>query len=108
MGESAHEPVAETHEGVYDAATGLWDYPDPDPEESLTWARILDQWAILEPAFHMRYGVDLEDALHVKSWRWFTVRVLYLIFADDNALARVLAPSRFQPPEPPEPAPLEL
>lgn len=41
---------------------------------------------------HSEYGVDLEEVWRRKSWRWFTVRVKGLLYADTR-LSR-----HFRPP----------
>lgn len=103
MGESEHEPVAEAHGGTYDAATGLWDYPDEDGSE-LTFTALIEAWVLVEGAFQQRLSIDLEAVRH-KSFRWFMTRLAYLLI-DDNPLAARFRP----PPEIPvmEPPPFEL
>lgn len=59
---------------------------------------MLEQWVLVEGAFHAVFGVDLSEALHVKSWRWFWTRVMYLL-RDDNALSRYFAPKPDAPAE---------
>jgi len=56
---------------------------------------VLEQWVLLEGAFHAVYGIDLEDALTTRTFRWFSVRVAYLL-AHDNPFGRFFAP---RPPE---------
>jgi len=46
-------------------------------------------------SFSTLYGIEVEDAYPVRSWRWFTVKVGGM-FSADTALARHFAPT----PEP--------
>lgn len=58
----------------------------------------------MEGAFQHRLGIDLEEALHKRSFRWFLTRLAYLLNDPENLLYR-----RFvKPPEPPEPPSLNL
>jgi len=57
---------------------------------------VLEQWVLLEAAFHAVYGIDLEQVLHTRSFRWFSVRVTYLL-AHDNPFGRFFAPKQPTP-----------
>lgn len=92
--------------GNYDEATGYWDWYEDVPEEltaaggdyfEWTPAQVLNEWVLLEGAFQAELGIDLEDVLRVKSWRWFFTRIRYLM-STDNALSRRFAPK----PDPPD------
>ena len=102
VGEGEHEQGAAAFEkagrGELDPKTGLYEWYEDIPVELTVarssgpaWAAVLNQWALLEPVFHHEFGVDLSEVLHVKSWRWFAVRVSHLL-ATDNPLARFFAP----------------
>ncbi|KOX16575.1 hypothetical protein ADL06_33285 [Streptomyces sp. NRRL F-6491] len=64
----------------------------------MTWARILDDWPIVEADLHETYGLDLgtPGLLQSRSWRWLRVRVLGLL-STETRLARLLNP----PPDSP-------
>jgi hypothetical protein len=57
-------------------------------------SQIIEQWVLLEGAFDATFRYDLSELLHVKTWRWFWVRVQYLL-RTDNPLNRHFLP----PPE---------
>lgn len=48
---------------------------------------MLEAWSIVVPAFHHAFGIDLDQARHAVTWRWFADRVAYLL-EHDNPLAR--------------------
>jgi hypothetical protein len=91
--------------GNYDEATGLWEWYEDVPEELtggvnvVSHAAVLNEWDLLEGAFHDVFGVDLVEVMqeNVKTWRWFTVRVAYLLHGD-NPLSRHFAPKPDDPP----------
>lgn len=92
--------------GTYDEATGLWDWYEDVPEEltaagagAWEWTadQALNEWYLIEGEFDDRWGYDLSELLHTKTWRWFWVRLRYLM-STDSAIRRRLAP----PPEPAE------
>ncbi|WP_330261786.1 hypothetical protein [Streptomyces sp. NBC_00539] len=60
----------------------------------MTWARILDEWPLVEADLHETYGLDLSTPglLQTRSWRWLRVRVLGLL-STETRLARLLNPS---------------
>lgn len=56
---------------------------------------ILSEWDVLEADMHHFYGVDLSDpVVQSRPWRWFTVRVKWLMNRADSGLRAV-----FRPPE---------
>lgn len=60
---------------------------------------IFDQWVLLESDFHEFYGVDLEQVLRERSWRWFRTRVVGL-FSCDSRLYRYFKPDEDEPVTP--------
>lgn len=48
---------------------------------------MLGAWALVVPAFHHAFGIDLDEARHTVTWKWFAGRVAYLL-DQDNPLAR--------------------
>jgi len=51
----------------------------------------MNSWRVLEGAFQLCLGIDLEEVWHRKTWRWFTARVAILL-ADDNPFGRLMNP----------------
>lgn len=100
MGEGDHEQGISSQggSGRYDKATGIYEFYQETPAELVggasaapPWTAVLNQWFLLEPAFHSTFNVDLEEVLHSKTWRWFATRVSFLLITD-NPLARHFAP----------------
>ncbi|MYX36723.1 MULTISPECIES: hypothetical protein [unclassified Streptomyces] len=63
----------------------------------MKWARLLEEWALIEADLHEIYGIDIgaPGILTGRSWRWLRLRVYGLLSADSR-ISRVLNP----PPEP--------
>lgn len=61
-------------------------------ERHISYSAILGSWRVLEGAFQLRLGIDLEEVWASKTWRWFSARVAILL-ADDNPFARLLNPA---------------
>ncbi len=57
----------------------------------MTWARILGEWPVVEADLHETYGIDIEDVLHTRSWRWLRIRILGLL-STESRLARLINP----------------
>lgn len=59
----------------------------------MTWARILNEWPLVEADLHEIYGIDAGDPalLQARSWRWLRTRILGLLSAESR-LARVFNP----------------
>jgi hypothetical protein len=59
----------------------------------ISWADLLERWALVEADLHDVYGVDMEDhaLLERRTWRWLRVRVLGLLRADTR-IVRALTP----------------
>jgi hypothetical protein len=103
VGEDGNEPrsaafnLDDYGRGTYHPESGLWDYYDV-PEEvqqrqvAPSWADVLEEWPLVEGAFQHVYQLDLSDLLHTRSWRWFAVRVSYLIAVPGNPLNTVFGP----------------
>jgi hypothetical protein len=53
---------------------------------------------LLFGAFHSELGIELEDVLASKTWRWLWTRIQYLMLSD-NALSRRLSPPPASPDE---------
>jgi hypothetical protein len=62
--------------------------------------QIVAQWDLLEVSFSSFYGIELEDAYPVRSWRWFTVKVRGLLL-NPTPLSRHFAPAA------PDPEPID-
>ncbi|MGW0134823.1 hypothetical protein [Streptomyces sp. NPDC003299] len=64
----------------------------------MSWARLLDEWPLIEADLHEVYGLDVEapGLLDTRSWRWLRLRILGLLSADSR-INRLLNP----PPDPP-------
>ncbi|MFF9261994.1 hypothetical protein [Streptomyces longwoodensis] len=63
----------------------------------MKWARLLDEWPLVEADLHEVYGVDVgaPGVLEARSWRWLRVRILGLL-STDSRINRLL----FPPPDP--------
>lgn len=63
----------------------------------MKWARLLDEWPLIEADLHEVYGVDVGEPglLDTRSWRWLRIRILGLLSADSR-ISRLLDP----PPDP--------
>jgi hypothetical protein len=106
-GQSGLAAVEEYGWGEKDPLTGLYegyDLPKDLRQQSraVGWPELLAQWGLLEYSFHTVLGIDLEDAWHRKSWRWFAVRVKHLL-SQDTPLARFFAPDDAETPKPEAP-----
>ncbi|HEY1176981.1 MAG TPA: hypothetical protein VGF17_12555 [Phytomonospora sp.] len=64
----------------------------------MKWARLLDEWPLIEADLHEVYGIDVgvPGLLDARSWRWLRVRILGLLSADSR-INRLL----FPPPDAP-------
>ena len=89
--------------GEFHPDTGLWDWYEDVPDaarggaRTLTWVEIFEQWPLIEATFAHEYpGVDLEDEVPRRTWRWFRVRLNHLL-STENALSR-----HFRAQEPPD------
>jgi hypothetical protein len=51
-----------------------------------------EAWPALVADFRSEYGVDLEDAVHTHSWRWFAFLATGLLSAPDSRIFRRFAP----------------
>ncbi len=59
-------------------------------EPDLSWSRILDAWIVVELDFHLILNTDLEPLLHVRSFRWFRLRLLGLLGHPHSKLKALL------------------
>ncbi|MFI6317276.1 hypothetical protein ACIBG8_07145 [Nonomuraea sp. NPDC050556] len=78
--------------------TGLREWYDADDGlavegNAVSWADLLERWALVEADLHTEYGVDLgqPDLLLNRTWRWLRVRILGLLSADTRT-TRSLTP----------------
>lgn len=58
-----------------------------------SWLDILDQWVSLEMDFQDR-GLDLEDLLDKRTWRWFCIRTMTYVVDPDTRIHRALIEKR--------------
>ncbi|MBB5081380.1 hypothetical protein [Nonomuraea endophytica] len=60
---------------------------------AVSWADLLQRWALVEADLHSEYGVDVDQPglLLTRTWRWLRVRILGLLSADTRT-ARSLTP----------------
>lgn len=54
------------------------------------WPDIFGRWVELEGDFQAILNVDLETAFDVRSWRWFSTKVRYLLLRPDSLLSKAL------------------
>lgn len=59
-------------------------------EPDYDWTRILNAWVVVELDFHAIWGVDLEPLLHVRSFRWFRLRLIALLGQPNSKLRALL------------------
>ncbi|MDF5756662.1 hypothetical protein [Spongiactinospora sp. TRM90649] len=59
----------------------------------MTWAALLERWALVEADLHAEFGIDLDEPglLTSRTWRWLRTRILGLLSADTR-VCRALAP----------------
>ncbi|OPC83003.1 hypothetical protein B4N89_20535 [Embleya scabrispora] len=57
----------------------------------MKWQQILDHEDAVEADLHQVYGIDYDDALDRRSWRWMAVRIAGLL-STDSRLYRALTP----------------
>lgn len=64
----------------------------------MSWARLLDEWPLIEADLHEVYGIDVGEPglLDSRSWRWLRLRVLGLLSADSR-INRLINPPPDQP-----------
>jgi hypothetical protein len=48
----------------------------------VTWPELIGQWSLLECDFGTQYGVELEDAIKIRTWRWFRVKCEGILAAE--------------------------
>jgi hypothetical protein len=48
----------------------------------VTWADILAHETAIEADLHQVYGIDYEQVLDTRSWRWLSLRILGLLSTD--------------------------
>lgn len=89
--------------GPVDAATGLREWYNPDPETpGITWADIFDRWTAVEADLHQSYGVDLGQPglLKQRTGHWLRVRVIGLLADPKTRLFRMFQARDEQPAVP--------
>lgn len=59
----------------------------------MSWADILAHETAIEADLHQTYGIDYEDALDTRSWRWLSLRILGLL-STDSRIHRLLTASQ--------------
>jgi len=57
----------------------------------VSWAQILANETAVEADLAQVYGVDYEDSLDTRSWRWLRTRIFGLL-STDSRLHRSLTP----------------
>ena len=103
--QDGHHQLDQYGRGEYHEDTGLWDWYET-PREVLTagtpvtYLSIFEQWPLVEGSFQAVFGIDLERVWRRKSWRWFAVRITYLL-QTDTALNRFFRPDE-EPDQKPE------
>lgn len=74
--------------------TREWFVPVEDKGETISFIEVLGEWDVLEADMHHYFGVDLDsDVVRKRDWRWFAVRVYWLL-GNDTLLRRVLRPPK--------------
>lgn len=81
--------------GVYEA----YDIPEghaaaqtrSESDRKVTWPELVEQFALIEADFSSEYSIELEDVLHIRTWRWFNAKVAGLMVADTR-IARHFRP----------------
>lgn len=89
--------------GEKDPTTGYYEGYDLPKQVAhagapIPFREVFEQWPLVEFSF-AQIGIDLEEVWHVKSWRWFKIRLEGLLTID-SPLSRFFAPE-------PDPQPLE-
>lgn len=75
--------------------TREWFAPVEDAGDTVTFLEILEHWNVLEADLHHYFGIDMcSDVVRKRDWRWFAVRV-YWLMGRDTAILRAV-----RPPEP--------
>ncbi len=82
--------------GVYEA----YDIPEGhaaaqthrEGSKQISWRNLVEKFGLIEADFSSEYGVELADVFHVRTWRWFSVKVAGLMAADTR-IARHFAPA---------------
>ncbi|MFH9430233.1 hypothetical protein ACH4JZ_18320 [Streptomyces sp. NPDC017615] len=66
----------------------------------MKWARLLDEWPLVEADLHEVYGIDIDEPglLDVRSWRWLRTRILGLLSADSRINRLIFPPDAPQAP----------
>ncbi|HEY2644841.1 MAG TPA: hypothetical protein VGI56_13885, partial [Galbitalea sp.] len=64
--------------------TGLYEWYEAPSQVTETGVAvsllaIFEQWVLVEGCFQTVFGIDLEDEWLHRSWRWFDVRLSYLL-----------------------------
>lgn len=74
--------------------TREWFLPTEDKGEVIPFIEVLSHWVQLEGDMHYYFGADLEDpAVKARPWRWFAVRVDWLM-SRDSTLRRAVRPPK--------------
>lgn len=84
---------------VIDGIPDFYDAPEEvtGQESRLTWAGLLEQWALIEPDLHSEYGIDVHSGiLTTRPKRWLQARIAGLLMTDSR-LARHIAAQAKQP-----------
>lgn len=63
-----------------------------DKGDTITFLEILEHWDTLEADLHHYFQIDMgSDIVRQRDWRWFAVRVKWLL-QQDSATARAVRP----------------
>ncbi|MDK8241729.1 hypothetical protein [Corynebacterium coyleae] len=63
-----------------------------DKGDTITFLEILEHWDALEADLHHYFQIDMgSDIVRQRDWRWFAVRVKWLL-KQDSATARAVRP----------------
>ncbi|QRV32101.1 hypothetical protein I6J39_17000 [Streptomyces californicus] len=62
----------------------------------MTWAGLLEQWALIEADFQQTYGIDLDTPglMRARSWRWLKTRIYGLLSAETRINRHFAPPER--------------
>lgn len=73
--------------------TREWFAPTEEPAgERIGFLDVLEEWDALEADLHHHFGIDMcSEVVRKRDWRWFAVRVKWLL-QNDTYLYRVLRP----------------
>lgn len=69
--------------------------PVEDEGDRISFLEVLEHWNVLEADLHHYFGIDMgSDIVRKRDWRWFAVRVWWLMDDRGTAISRAVRPPK--------------